>query len=126
VNKDFIIEVEIKLDHETVIATIDLAQPEFETAVLAAAGRFRSLKRTRRGGGRPRIYIQCHHGRKVWKNGGKKCEKCRVEKANEEKRSKSPDGTEKAGNGPSRHRMGVEAGVSKGEPGQENKHEDNS
>ena|SRR5688572_6024671 len=96
---DFIVEVEVTVPAHTqsqlcetgdlVLAVkVDLTQPEFESAVLAAAGRFRSLMRTRRKGGRPRKYTVCKHGRRRW--GGRVCEKCMKERRQrEEERSAS-------------------------------------
>lgn len=128
---EFIIEVEVESPEvlgpgaHRFIVHVDLTQPEFEKAVLAAAGRFRSLKRTRRTGGRPRKYITCpKHGRKVWKGGGKKCDKCEAEKRHEETGSARENRVEADGNQESRPRLGGKAGVKKSKQRKSSKHED--
>ena len=128
----FIIEVEVDLgeappyaayQRETMVVKVDLSNPAYEEAVLAAAGRFTSLKRTRRGGGRPRKRVTCKHGRRLWVRGGKKCPKCEKEK-NEEARGKDQDGTEANRNGSLRNRVGKSPSQSASEPGQEDQHAD--
>jgi hypothetical protein len=57
---DFIIQVELPWDWDRgPTIKIDLSRPEFESQVLAAAGRFRSLKRQTRAGGRQVVPVMC-------------------------------------------------------------------
>lgn len=42
-----------------ITAVIDLSRPEFEKQVLAAAGRFRALRRQKVGGGKPKRPVIC-------------------------------------------------------------------
>lgn len=61
----FIIEIRTGFyddDGFAVVARIDLSRPEFREKVLAAAGRFNALSRTRRGSRPPKmVELECGH-----------------------------------------------------------------